>query len=172
MGDQDHKDAAERNSGPVRVALLVVSDTKTADTDVSGKLAFEILAKYGHEVVLHEILRNDRKAVTEGIAKAIKGGANVVLTIGGTGISKKDLSADAVLGYAGRELPGFGELFRRASEKEIGTAALMSRACLVATDDGCLVAALPGSPGGVRLAVEEILLPELRHLLWELRRYG
>lgn len=171
MGDKDHKQAADQAAVAVRAALLVVSDSKTADTDTSGKLAYELMVKFGHEIVDHRIVKNDRRAVLDAIAQAEKAGANVILAIGGTGVSKKDLTADVVRESVAKELPGFGEMFRRLSEREIGTAAILSRALLGTTDDGRVIAALPGSTAAVRLALDQILLAELRHLLWELQRY-
>jgi molybdenum cofactor biosynthesis protein B len=170
MGSKDHKEAAEAQTA--KVAILTVSDTKTKETDESGRAAIEIFQKFGHVVVEHRVLKNARKEIASAIAAALGGEADLAVTIGGTGISKKDVSVEAARDAIAKELPGFGELFRSMSAKEIGTAAMMSRATLGVTEKAKLVLALPGSTAAVRLALEGILVNELKHLLWELRRYG
>ena len=169
MGAKDHKDHADKEAF-ARCAILTVTDSKTRETDTSGKRAFEIFRKFGHTVVLHEIVPNDRKKLAEAIERAMKE-ADVVLTVGGTGASRRDLSVETVRTYVDKELPGFGEMFRALSVKEIGTAAILSRALLGVSASGKVLVALPGSEGAVRLALEDILVGELKHLLWELRRY-
>ena len=169
MGAHDHREHAEKESS-ARCAILTVTDSKTRETDTSGRRAFEILQKFGHTVVLHEIVPNERKKVADAAEKALKE-ADVLLTIGGTGASRRDGTVEAVRPLLEKELPGFGELFRSLSAREIGTAAILSRALLGVTSAGKVVVALPGSEGAVRLALEEILVNELKHLLWELRRY-
>jgi molybdenum cofactor biosynthesis protein B len=169
MGAKDHKEHAEKTDS-ARAAILTVTDSKTRETDSSGKLAFEIFQKFGHTVVLHEIVPNKRRKLADRIEHALKE-ADVIVTIGGTGASRKDLSVEAARPFMEKELPGFGEMFRALSIKEIGTAAILSRASLGVTKKGRVLVALPGSEGGVRLALEGILMNELKHLLWELRRY-
>src|SRR5438477_102104 len=95
MGVTDHKEKADE-LGPARCAVFTVSDSKSADTDVSGKLAMEILTKFGHTVAEHQIVHNNRRAISRAVARALKGGADLAVTIGGTGISKKDVSIEAV----------------------------------------------------------------------------
>ena len=170
MGTKDHKAKADKET-PARCAVLTVSDTRTRDTDTSGRAAAELFIRAGHEVVLHEIIPNNERKLGAALVKALNG-ADVVVTIGGTGISRKDLSADVVRGFLYKELPGFGELFRSLSAKEIGTATILSRALLGVTKDDKVLLALPGSEGAVRLGLEGILLHELKHLLWEIRRYS
>ncbi|MBI4566290.1 MAG: MogA/MoaB family molybdenum cofactor biosynthesis protein [Planctomycetes bacterium] len=172
MGAKDHSEQAQKDVPPARCAVFTVSDTKTPQTDVSGKLAYEILVKFGHSVVDHRVIRNDRKALAEVLQEAQKAGVDLTLAIGGTGISKKDVSVEAVRSLIDKELPGFGEMFRSLSAKEIGVSAILSRSVLGTTEEGHLIAALPGSPDAVRLALEEILMNELKHLLWELRKHA
>jgi molybdenum cofactor biosynthesis protein B len=169
MGAKDHKEHAEKVP-EVRCAILTVTDSKTKETDTSGQKAFEILQKYGHTVVVHKIIPNDRRKITAAVRRALKE-ADFALTIGGTGPSRKDVTVEAVRALFEKELPGFGETFRALSAREIATAAILSRAVLGVTADGKAIAALPGSEGAVRLALEEILVNEIRHLAWELRRY-
>ena len=170
MGTKDHRDSAAKEAS-ARCAILTVTDSKTRDTDTSGKAAFEIFQKFGHSVVLHEIIPNDRKKIAAAAEAALRE-ADVVVTIGGTGASRKDISVEAVRPLIDKELPGFGELFRAMSVKEIGSAAMLSRAVLGITAGGKIVLSLPGSENAVRLGLEAILMNELKHLLWELRRYA
>jgi molybdenum cofactor biosynthesis protein B len=170
MGAKDHRESSEKE-GFARCAILTVTDSKTRDTDTSGKAAFEIFQKFGHTVVRHEIVPNDRKKIAAAAEEALKE-ADLLVTIGGTGASRKDISVESVRPLIEKELPGFGELFRSMSVKEIGTAAILSRAVLGVTAEGKLVLSLPGSENAVRLGLEGILMNELKHLLWELRRYS
>ncbi len=170
MGVKDHKDAAQPET--CKFSIFTVTDTKTIQDDESGKLAVAILTKYGHTPEDHRIIKNDRKIIEAAITGAAAGAADLIVTIGGTGISKKDLTIEAVKHLFHREMPGFGELFRALSAKEIGTATIMTRASLAATDKQRLICCLPGSPNAVKLALEQILVNELKHLLWELRRYS
>jgi molybdenum cofactor biosynthesis protein B len=168
MGAHDHKKNAERDALVARCAVLTVSDTKTAETDTSGRAAEELLRGAGHDVQ-RSLVPN---AGVAGAVEAALRDHDLVLTVGGTGPSKRDRSVEAVRPFLEKELPGFGELFRALSAKEIGTAAVLSRALLGTTSQGRVACCLPGSEGAVRLALKDILLPELRHLLWELRRYA
>jgi len=170
MGTKDHRESAS-TEGFARCGILTVTDTKTRETDTSGKAAFEIFQKFGHTVVTHEIIPNEKKKITAAAERALKQ-ADLVVTIGGTGASRKDISVEAMRPLIKKELPGFGEMFRSMSVKEIGTAAMMSRAVLGITAAGKIVMSLPGSENAVRLGLEGILMNELKHLLWELRRYS
>jgi molybdenum cofactor biosynthesis protein B len=170
MGADDHRESARREGGG-RCAVLTVSDTRTPETDRSGLAAAAILRAAGHEVVRHEIVPNDA-ARLKAAAEGALGEADLVITVGGTGPSRKDLSVETLRPLIEKELPGFGELFRARSAEQIGTAAILSRALLGVTGAGRLVLALPGSEGAVRLALDGILVKELPHLLRELRRYA
>jgi len=170
MGAKDHRESSEKE-GFARCAILTVTDTKTRDNDTSGQAAFEIFQKFGHTVVLHKIVPNDEKKILSAALDALKE-ADLMVTIGGTGVSKKDISVETVKSLITKELPGFGEMFRSMSVKEIGTAAILSRAVLGITRKAKIVLALPGSENAVRLGLEGILVGELKHLLWELRRYS
>lgn len=169
MGAKDHREGSEKEAS-ARCAILTVSDTKTPDTDTSGKAAFEIFRKFGHTVVSHGLVPNERRKIAGAAEKAIQE-ADLLVTIGGTGASRKDISVESVRGMIEKELPGFGEMFRSLSAKEIGTAAILSRAVLGITGEGKIILCLPGSENAVRLGLEGILMNELKHLLWELRRY-
>lgn len=151
----------------VTCSIIVVTDTKTEKTDLSGKLADAILTKSGHTVKNKVFCPNDISAVESEIC-AQK--ADFILTIGGTGISKKDLTFSVVASLIKKELPGFGELFRALSFKEIGTKAMLSRATMGIDSKGRIICALPGSPLAVELALNKIIVKELSHLVSELRK--
>lgn len=165
MGARDHRHDSEKEK--IRCAVLVVSDSRTEKTDESGRIAIELFRKFGHEAVDLEIIPNKPAR----LRKALRVDADVVLTIGGTGASAKDLTVETVRPMLAKELPGFGELFRAKSVPEIGTSVILTRALLGVTKDGRIIACVPGSPSAVRLALEEILLQELKHLAWDVRRY-
>ena len=168
MGAHEHRESAKQEARG-RCVVLVVTDSKTIETDTSGLAAAAIFKEHGHDVVRREIVSNERAKIAAA-AEAALPDADLVVTIGGTGVSRKDLSVDALKPLIDKELPGFGELFRARSAGEIGTAAILSRALLGVTAEGKIVLALPGSEGAVRLALGEILMRELPHLLRELRR--
>jgi molybdenum cofactor biosynthesis protein B len=170
MGTKIHKERADKEA-PARCAVLTVTDTRNRETDTSGKAAAAIFTKGGHTVVYHELIPNDKKRLGAALVTAMRD-ADVVVTIGGTGVSRKDISVDVVRKLIHKELPGFGEHFRFLSAKDIGTATILSRAVLGVSKEGKVLLALPGSEGAVRLGLEGILLNELKHLLWELRRYA
>jgi molybdenum cofactor biosynthesis protein B len=156
--------------GKIRCAILTISDSRTADTDESGRLAKELIEKSGHAVTDPTIVPNEPEAVRAAAERLAAGGAAFILTIGGTGISPRDRTIEAVRPLLRCELPGFGELFRMLSYDEIGSKALLSRALMGVTREGCVLACVPGSRGAVRLALERLLLPELRHVLHELTK--
>jgi molybdenum cofactor biosynthesis protein B len=170
MGVKDHSESADREVTAASCHVLTVSDSRTAENDESGKAAAGLLAGAGHAVADRRIVPNDRAAISEAVQSALGRGADLVLALGGTGISKRDVTVDAIRPFIEKELPGFGEMFRALSAREIGMATILSRAVLGATADGKLVAVTPGSTSGVTLALKEILVPQLKHLLRELRK--
>jgi molybdenum cofactor biosynthesis protein B len=151
----------------VPTAVITVSDTRTLATDTGGACAAELLAGAGHPVALREIVKDDADAIAALLRSALaRDDVRAVVLTGGTGISPRDVTPEAVAPLLERELPGFGELFRALSYQEIGSAALLSRA-LGGVASGKLVFVLPGSRAGVRLALEKLVLPELGHLASE-----
>ncbi len=146
---------------PLRVAVLTVSDTRTLETDKSGALAAEQLESAGHRVAARVIVKDDAPAIRGQVAGWIADDAvDAVITTGGTGITGRDVTPDALAPLVSKAIPGFGELFRMLSYADIGTSTIQSRAeaSLCGTT---LVFALPGSTGAVRLAMEKIILPQL-----------
>lgn len=167
----DHKAHAPRQS---RAFVVTVSDTRTEENDTSGRLARELLVAAGHTVVGWRILRDEPAQVAQLVRTlAAEGSADVLITSGGTGVSSRDSTYEAIAGLLDKRLDGFGELFRMLSYQEIGSAAMLSRAVggLVAGAARPLVVfALPGSTAAVRLGMEKLILPELGHLAFEKAR--
>lgn len=154
----------------VRCFVLVVSDTRTLETDTGGKAAAALLTAAGHIVTGREVVKDDPATVAAVVrAQAASGEVDVVITTGGTGITRRDSTFEAIDALLDKRLPGFGELFRMLSFEEIGAAAMLSRAC-AGTCGSAIVLALPGSEGAVRLAMTRLIVPEVAHLVGELRR--
>jgi molybdenum cofactor biosynthesis protein B len=157
---QEHKRHARTN---LKVGVLTASDTRTPEDDKSGQLIKQMLEAAGHRVEFYRIVRDDAETIAATIAENL-GTLDAMIITGGTGVAPRDVTADVVKQLIDTELPGFGELFRMLSYQEIGSAALASRA-LAGMRQGRFVAALPGSTGGCRLAMEKLILPELGHLI-------
>ena len=164
--------AEHRRQAPstVRVAVVTVSDTRTAATDVGGQTAAELLASAGHVVVLRQIVRDDPAPLRQLLAD-LRGRADVdaVVLTGGTGLGSRDQTFETLSELIQKPLPGYGELFRMLSYQEIGPAAMLSRA-LGGLMGRKVVLSMPGSPAAVRLALEKLILPELGHLVREAGR--
>ena len=154
-----------------RCAVVIVSDSRTEETDESGPLAMRLIEAAGHSIVHRTLLPNDEARVrSEVTSLAARDDVDFILLSGGTGLGARDRTIEAVRPLLEKELPGFGELFRWVSfQEQVGTAAMLSRA-LAGAARGKLVVSLPGSKAAVDLALTRILLPELNHLLNELRR--
>jgi len=134
--------------------------------DLSGALITEILQKGGHKVVFREIVPDDRFLIGQIVGKALGSeSVDVIITCGGTGISPTDVTIETVRPLLVKTLPGFGELFRKLSFDEIGSAAVLSRALAGVADQGKAVFCIPGSPQAVRLVLERLILPEVGHIL-------
>jgi molybdopterin adenylyltransferase len=153
----------EREFIPVNVAVLTVSDTRTAADDKSGAYIADRMAEVGHRVVAHEIVKDSELAIRARLAAWIADpGVDVVIASGGTGVTPRDVTPEALAPLVTKHVPGFGELFRQLSFAEIGAATIQSRAD-AALCGQTYVFLLPGSPGGVRLGIEQILIPQLDH---------
>ena len=153
-----------------RVAVLTVSDTRGASDDPSGDAIRERLEAAGHVVHASAWIPDDPDAVGEALRKCLGDEqCDGVLLTGGTGVAARDTTVEAVSSLLDKRIDGFGELFRWLSWGEIGSAAMLSRA-LGGIASGRFVFALPGSTAGVRLAMDRLIVPELGHLLAELRK--
>jgi molybdenum cofactor biosynthesis protein B len=162
-----------RESAPekVRVAVLTISDTRTRETDTGGDTAEQLLREAGQEVVARQIVRDEVTGIRANLIDLLANpDVDAVVTTGGTGISGRDTTYEVVDRMIEKKLDGFGEIFRMLSYEEIGAAAIMSRAVAGAVGTK-LVASLPGSRNAVRLAVEKLLVPELAHIVFELRKH-
>jgi molybdopterin adenylyltransferase len=167
MSTADHRRDAPSS---VSVHVVTVSDTRTPDTDTSGAAIADLLTTAGHTVHGRTLLRDEPEQVRDLVASlAAPGGPDVVITTGGTGITARDGTFEAVDAILTRRLPGFGEIFRTLSYQQIGAAAMLSRAT-AGLVGRTVVVVLPGSTDAVRLALEELILPEIGHLVREARR--
>ena len=168
MSTAEHRESAAGLTAAC--AVLTVSDTRTAETDEGGRRIVEALEAAGHRVVARALERDEPAAVHARLVEWLAAGAaEVVLTTGGTGIARRDTTVEVVERLLDQRIEGFGELFRMLSFREVGAAAMLSRA-VAGIAGRTAIFALPGSPAAVRLALEELILPELPHLLRELRR--
>jgi molybdenum cofactor biosynthesis protein B len=160
-----HKRDAPRT---VRCFVLTISDTRTPATDTSGDAIVALLAAGGHELTGRQIVKDDPDAVRQ-VILAQQAAAEVIITTGGTGITSRDSTYEAIVGLLDKRLDGFGELFRMLSYAEIGAAAMLTRAC-AGTIGRTAIFTLPGSEHAVRLGISKLILPELGHVVRELRR--
>lgn len=162
-----HHTGGDRSLGFV---VLSVSDTHTEEDDVSGHLARQLLTEHGHRVVHYDLVANSVADVREKLEPYLgEREVEAVVTVGGTGVSSRDLTVNALEMMGGRPLDGFGQLYRSISFAEVGALALMSRATLFLLK-GRPIFALPGSERAVRTALEKLILPAVQHLVGELER--
>ncbi len=164
--------AAEHKArAPVHVSAFVVtcSDSRDAARDESGRVLRDGLEAAGHTLAGSVVVKDDPDAIRGALEAARESGARAVLFTGGTGIGRRDCTVETLRPLFEKELPGFGELFRMLSYRQVGSAAMMSRAT-AGTYQGMILFALPGSPKAVRLALDALILPELGHAVRELSR--
>jgi molybdenum cofactor biosynthesis protein B len=167
MGVGEHKQHAPKQ---VRVFVVTVSDTRTEETDTSGRAARDLVEAAGHVVAGYRVLKDEPAEVAALVRRiADERIADAVITSGGTGVSRRDSTYEAVAQLLDKRLDGFGELFRMLSYQEIGSAAMLSRA-VAGLHRGVVVFATPGSTAAVKLALEKLILPELGHLAFEVNR--
>ena len=146
---------------PLNVAVMTVSDTRTAENDTSGDLIAERLKTAGHNVAQRLIMQDDLNSLRGKFQEWVKDpGIDVIVSTGGTGLTKRDITPEAVEPLLTKHIPGFGELFRMLSYEEIGTSTIESRA-LGGVAEGTLVFMLPGSTGACRLGMDKIILPQI-----------
>lgn len=165
---KDHKKIASKH-GKVKLAIITVSDSRTADTDTNGDYLREQIAANGHQAVAYELIKDEPDQVAEMLEKLAGSEAQLLLFNGGTGISPRDTTYDVLSEALEKTLPGFGELFRMLSYEQVGAAAMLSRAT-AGVYRGKVIISTPGSPAAVRLAWERLILPEIEHLAWEVAR--
>ena len=169
MSASDHKAGAPTPES-IRVNVVTVSDTRTTLNDEGGRLVSELCRAALLDVTGGAILPDDPARIhdhVKGLAR--EGLVDAILVTGGTGIAARDVTVDVLAPLFDKTLPGYGEIFRALSFAEIGSAAMMSRAT-AGTIGRVVVFTLPGSPAGVRLALEKLIIPELPHIVSLLRR--
>ena len=163
-----HHHHADEQVEAIPCAVLTISDSRTNVTDDSGKIIMHTLKEAGHTVEYYEILKDETDDVHSTIDQLLNGNVSVLITNGSTGVGVRDIVIEAMTPLLDKRLDGFGQLFRQLSYEEIGSAAIMSRA-LGGTARGKIVFCLPGSPNACKLAMEKLILPELKHLVWLVR---
>lgn len=153
----------EREFIPVNIAVLTVSDTRTLETDTSGRYIADRLSEVGHAIVDRKIVIDSELQIRAQLAAWIADpGVDVVIATGGTGVTPRDVTPEALAPLVTKPIPGFGELFRAISFQEIGAATIQSRA-EAALCGSTYVFLLPGSTGGVKTGIEKILISQLDH---------
>ena len=159
-----HADTHGDRAKSVSCVIITVSDTRTPSTDKSGQLMRDQLSAAGHNIYHYQIVKDEPAQITELILQLVaRSQVQTILLNGGTGIAARDTTYDAIAPLLHKELPGFGEIFRQLSFAEIGSRAIASRAT-AGVIDTTLIFSVPGSSKAVALAMEALILPELRHL--------
>ncbi|MBI3072151.1 MAG: molybdenum cofactor biosynthesis protein MoaB [Deltaproteobacteria bacterium] len=166
MSHHDHKSKAPET---VRVGLLTVSDTRTTDNDEGGRSLREMCERRGHVVVAQRIVCDEATPIVAAVSEFVASRAEAVLVTGGTGLAPRDITIEAIAPLFEKRIDGFGELFRALSFRAIGSSAMLSRAA-AGVHRGVVVFVMPGSPAAVKLAMEDLVLPELAHAVSIARR--
>ncbi|WP_019154841.1 MogA/MoaB family molybdenum cofactor biosynthesis protein [Robertmurraya massiliosenegalensis] len=168
MSTTEHKKEAPNK---VHCKVITVSDTRTKETDKSGQTMISLLEASGHAIVDYVIVKDEAEAIREAVLQGCEASnIDVVLTNGGTGIAKRDVTIETVKAIFEKEITGFGELFRMLSyQEDIGSAAILSRA-IAGVVNNKAVFSTPGSTGAVKLAMNRLILPEIGHVVRELRK--
>jgi len=167
MGHLEHKRDAPKT---VRCAVVTVSDSRIPDTDDSGKLLIKLLESGSHRVVHYSIVKDNEDEIRNEVKTLEESGeAQVLIINGGTGLSSRDRTPEAVVPLMNKEIDGFGELFRYLSYLDIGSPAMLSRA-RAGVVGHMVTFLLPGSPKAAGLAMEKLILPEIPHLVFEVKR--
>ena len=162
----EHKGKARRT---VRCAVITLSDTRTEETDTSGKRIKDLLAEQGQPVVAYRILKDEPEQLAAVVqALLTQSEVDAIITTGGTGIAPRDTTFEAIQGLLEKEISGFGEMFRMLSYADIGAAAMLTRAT-AGVANGKVIISLPGSTGAVELGMTKLVLPELGHMMFLLR---
>lgn len=168
MSVAEHKRNAPEH---VSVMVITISDTRTEETDKSGKLIIGSLEEKNHKVSSYRIVKDEADLIQQ----AVKTGASdetidAIILNGGTGIAKRDVTIEAISELLHKEIPGFGEIFRMLSYTEdIGSAAILSRALAGIYEDTAIFS-IPGSSGAVKLAMSKLIIPEINHIVREIRK--
>ena len=166
MSVEEHKAKGKKS---INCFVVTVSDTRDETTDTSGQLIKSLLANANHELAGYKIVKDEPKEIEALLRDALRqDGVDAIIVNGGTGISPRDGTYEMVVKLLDKKLDGFGEIFRYLSYQDIGSAAVMSRA-VAGSAQGKVLISLPGSKGAVGLAMEKLILPELRHMVSQLQ---
>jgi molybdenum cofactor biosynthesis protein B len=168
MSTEEHKKQAPKVVG---CKVITVSDTRNQETDKSGKLMIELLEEAGHRIADYIIVKDESDSIKHAIIEGCRNDdIDVILINGGTGIARRDVTIETVQGLLDKEMVGFGEIFRMLSYLEdIGSSAILSRA-IAGTVQNKAVFSTPGSTGAVKLAMNKLILPEIGHVVREIRK--
>jgi molybdenum cofactor biosynthesis protein B len=168
MSVQEHKKQAAKAVG---CKIITVSDTRDMETDKSGKLMIDLLENAGHNIVDYVIVKDESVPIESEIIRGCNHkDIDVILLNGGTGIAKRDVTIETVQNLLEKEIVGFGELFRMLSyQEDIGSSAILSRA-IAGVVNNKAVFSTPGSTGAVKLAMNKLILPEIGHVVRELKK--
>lgn len=154
----------------INLMVLTISDTRDEQTDKSGQLMMDLIKSHNFVVKEYKIVKDEREQILTEVLEGIRRTKiDVIVTNGGTGLSNRDVTLDVMEQVIEKPIPGFGELFRMLSYEEIGSAAILSRA-IGGIAKGTAIFSTPGSTGAVKLAMEKLILPELGHILKEIRK--
>lgn len=164
---QQHRSAA---AGSLTFGIITVSDTRTLANDTGGDLIAGLLQGAGHSVATRVVVTDDRERIVTAVLELVRDPTvDAVITTGGTGIARRDVTYEAVCSILDRQIAGFGELFRMLSWEEVGSAAMLSRATAGAIGSTAIFS-LPGSRNAIRLGMEKLILPEIEHVVFEIRK--
>ncbi len=167
---QEHQTKARKQYPRVHCAIITISDTRTEADDTSGQAIRDLLVRDNHLVDYYSIMKDETQQIVSLLqVLSEKPEVEAVLLNGGTGIGRRDSTVEAVAALLEKTMSGFGELFRMLSYPEIGAAAMLSRA-VAGTYKSKIIFSMPGSTHAVRLAMEKLILPELAHLVWEMKK--
>jgi len=163
-----HKHLAAKK-GPVRIAVVTVSDSRTPETDTNGQYLSRQIQNSGNILAKYVIIKDDPGQIDEVMDKLGDEEIQIILFNGGTGIARRDTTFDVITHRYEKTLPGFGELFRWLSYEQVGSSAMLTRAS-AGVFRGMVIFSTPGSHAAVQLAWEKLIAPEIQHLAWELQR--
>ncbi len=170
MTQPSHREHKEQARERLACAVITISDSRTPETDTSGRFILNALQEAGHETKAYHIVKDEPTRIQPLLEELLdRDDLHALIVNGGTGVARRDVTFDVIDRLVEKTLPGFGELFRHLSFAEIGSAALLSRA-MAGTARGKAVFSVPGSSGAVRLAMERLILPEMPHIVYELRK--
>lgn len=167
MSHHEHEKLADAF---LKIGIMTFSDTRDELSDKSGAILREILETAGHEIVLYRVVREDTPTMSAALEEwlAVEK-LDAIITTGGTGLTARDGTVEVARNFFSKELDGFGEIFRYISYRQIGAAAMLSRA-VAGLAAGKMLVCLPGSSKAVKLAATQLLVPQLPHMVWEIKR--